>query len=494
MTEREKIEKRIADRAKRRKELEAKRDGGNLSPSPTPPPMSSPEPADTPPPISTSEPKPTPPPASTVETPKEEQPLDRRTVLMRKLPVLNEQHPDIKNVDRTQIKSLLSYPGEYGRALRKKYPDHDIDVIDGSVVMKKRDENEWRKLDPSGFKGFTELVRDTRDLSYDIGSSIPNIGKRIAGALGGSVPGYMAAGAASEAAIETGRQTAAKSLGLRDEYDPGEIKRAAVYGSIIPGGHRVVKGVSKLGPVKALGSFIADIFRPATSQSKRALGKVADATNIDERTLRDFTTDYLQSYPKANKPEQQVLKEVREIFRKDWKLGKASFKIANRDPEVARNNLKLARQILEKEMEIESTKQLGTTTVSKKLRELNRQHKMLSTVEDRYTKHIEDVLTPRSGPSDTPRGLSEMVVRKGMDIIHDPQRALAKPDLVEKFYNLTGAGFQKTGPTLTRLAEREARRSFTDPKKNKAKFSVGSLDYKRLQKYLEEKDLLKKSK
>ena len=65
MTEREKIEKRIADRAKRRKELEAKRDGGNLSPSPTPPPMSSPEPADTPPPISTSEPKPTPPPAST---------------------------------------------------------------------------------------------------------------------------------------------------------------------------------------------------------------------------------------------------------------------------------------------------------------------------------------------------------------------------------------------------------------------------------------------
>ena len=59
---------------------------------------------------------------------------------------------------------------------------------------------------------------------------------------------------------------------------------------------------------------------------------------------------------------------------------------------------------------------------------------------------------------------------------------------------MLGLGFQNGTPPLSRLAQREARKSFVDPKKEKAKFSVGSLDYKRLQKYLEDKDAFKKGK
>ena len=250
---------------------------------------------------------------------------------------------------------------------------------------------------------------------------------------------FGAVGGATEGAVETGRQGIANLLGTRDGLDPGEIRDAAAVGSIVPGGGKLLKGVSKLAPVRAVGGFLADIIKPSASKSARAMGKIATAAKLDEGSLKRLTDDYLQRYPKASKVEDKVLQDIKGVFQKKRTLGNKPFDLLSRDPAVVRDNIKRAKNLVELEMDL---LQKGKKPSTQALAKLRWEHKILTESENNFNKHVRDIRTPRTGQSDIPRGLTEMALRKGSDIVQNPQRALEKPGIIEKLSNLTGVGFQ----------------------------------------------------
>ena len=149
------------------------------------------------------------------------------------LPVIQEQHKVISNLDRGTIKSLLHTGDQYQTALKKQYPNLDVSQRNGQVIVKQAGDKEWRVLDPSGWQGLGELGKDVTDWSYDIATAVPRLGSWAGGILGG---------AAAEGLTEAGRQGLAKGLGLKDDISAGTIGAATAFGAAGP---LVGKGISK---------------------------------------------------------------------------------------------------------------------------------------------------------------------------------------------------------------------------------------------------------
>ena len=124
------------------------------------------------------------------------------------------------------------------------------------------------------------------------------------------------------------------------------------------------------------------------------------------------------------------------------------------------------------------------------------EHKILTESENNFNKHIRDIRTPGYGKSAEPKagGPIQFALRTADKVAQEPQRALAKPDKFDALYKMLGLGLQKGTPPISRLAQREARKSFIDRDTHKAKFSIGSPDYKKMQKFLEERGAFDKKK
>ena len=126
-------------------------------------------------------------------------------------------HPDVSPY-RAEVRRYLDTPDQYQAALKQKLPQHDIQVRDGQVVIRRPDEKDYKVVDPSFLSGgLREVGRDISDLAYEIPSmalaGVGGIAGAAAGALAGpvgAVAGGVAGVGAGEAAAEGLKQTIAK--------------------------------------------------------------------------------------------------------------------------------------------------------------------------------------------------------------------------------------------------------------------------------------------
>ena len=174
-------------------------------------------------------------------------------------------HPDVSPY-RAEVKRCLDTPDQYTAALKQKLPQHDIQVKDGQVVIRRPDEKEWKVVDPSFLSGgLREVGRDISDLAYEIPSmALAGVGGLVGGATGalagpvGAVAGGLAGIGAGEAAAEGLKQTIAKKKNFREDYDASQIALAgalgAAAGPALGAAGRLVKGAGRLAykPVKAM--------------------------------------------------------------------------------------------------------------------------------------------------------------------------------------------------------------------------------------------------
>ena len=67
-------------------------------------------------------------------------------------PVVQKMHDDVAPY-RAEVKRFLDTPLQYQAALKQKLPQHDIQIRDGQVVIRRPDEKEYKVVDPSFLQG-----------------------------------------------------------------------------------------------------------------------------------------------------------------------------------------------------------------------------------------------------------------------------------------------------------------------------------------------------
>lgn len=149
--------------------------------------------------------------------------------------------------DRTIVKNLANSPEEIKKYLQKKYPDAEIQTPDGDVLLRKKGEVEFRKLDPSfspisnTWGTLKDVWNDTKDVAYDVAQG----GAEALGALGGGAAGTLAApgvgttagaiagGAAASGTLSALKEKLAAELGVR-EFDGTNVAKDAAISAAIP--------------------------------------------------------------------------------------------------------------------------------------------------------------------------------------------------------------------------------------------------------------------
>lgn len=151
-----------------------------------------------------------------------------------------DEGSDIGFWDRFKLKNFGGSLDDQLNYLRNDsdYADYDIKTYDGEIVAKKKNEEKYKKLDPSSWS-LPELFYDATDLVSDAGSMAADaLGASLgasAGAVGGfgvgAVPGAMAGAAAGSAGAEFLKQTLGKALGVQGDYDVGNMAMAGFFGA-----------------------------------------------------------------------------------------------------------------------------------------------------------------------------------------------------------------------------------------------------------------------
>lgn len=258
-------------------------------------------------------------------------------VFRKERPIINEQHPDLGNVDRALFKNF-SLNEEQGLKELQNRTGLMFSHKNGDIVARKPDEEEWKKVEPNnmGFDypmnmaGAGEFLKDAGDVAYDIPAAaletLATIGGGTAGALGGTATmgpglgtgvgaagGAMAAGGAAGAATESVRQTIGNKLGFAQGYDGGQIGMSAGFGAAAPlllGTGATAKGIAKqLAKKKAY-----------QGMSQEALDKTAQKLAQAQRSVITrgvgnaamWTTNRLGSWASGYKPE--ALAELRRLM------------------------------------------------------------------------------------------------------------------------------------------------------------------------------------
>lgn len=163
-------------------------------------------------------------------------------------PVLDEMHPDIDWTTRTLYKNFSVDPDAAENFVRMKNPELKTRRdANGTLLVRKPDEDSWRKIDPS-----TAEWSDISDVGFDLlagtAETVAAAGGGIAGGTAGlaggpaapvTVPagamaGASTAGATTAAAMEGLRQKIGTELGVADAYDTDKMKEAALWGGAAP--------------------------------------------------------------------------------------------------------------------------------------------------------------------------------------------------------------------------------------------------------------------
>lgn len=189
--------------------------------------------------------------------------------------MIDEAHPALSGMKgfktRFVYKNLSADPEAGFNYLQKQYPDMNFKKHGDEVLLKRPEETQWRKLDPSGFD-----LEDITDVGSDIVSgvaeTVAGIGGGVLGGLGGTavapgvgtvaggLAGASAASGATAAGVEALRQKFGQAAGIDQQFDPGQVKTAAMFGAGAPllfGTGAAGKHVAKAG-AKGLGKYFTE--------------------------------------------------------------------------------------------------------------------------------------------------------------------------------------------------------------------------------------------
>ena len=210
-------------------------------------------------------------------------------------PIVDEAHPAVSWKDRTVVKNFGTGSGI--GYLKEKYPNLQFKERDGNVLIKGKNENEYRKLDPSSFE-----LADISDIAYDVGAGIAEGVATLGGAaLGttftpgaGTLAGGAFAGGTASTALEGLRQKIGKELGINEEYDKSQLVASGIAGGLSPllfgTGKAVTKaGTSLLGDVAEKGLIAkgaGEVYDKATRSAAPFLAGVTSGEK--SKVYRDY--------------------------------------------------------------------------------------------------------------------------------------------------------------------------------------------------------------
>jgi hypothetical protein len=231
-------------------------------------------------------------------------------------------------IDRFAVQNLIDRdPQLQVKYLEKK--GYQARVVGDRVEAKKPGETQYNAVDPKGFDRFDifDVFGDALEaLATGVATGAKAMGAIGAPTTGGfSLPAASAVGAAATGGFEFAKQTVAKAVGAREEYDPGRITQAAMIGGTIP---VLAKGGGKLlelggQAIKKAGSWLAPLKANADDVAKAAKEIGAEVTPgmvTDSALVGKLESSLVQSSGKAGgivlrstvKKNQKALQETAE--------------------------------------------------------------------------------------------------------------------------------------------------------------------------------------
>jgi len=207
----------------------------------------------------------------------------QRSMVQSSPDVINEMHPELEG--RFTYKNFATDPEAGFNYLQKENPNLEFKKDSkGEILTKRRDEQKWKKVDPSGFDW-----RDITDVAWDLPAGLVEGAATAAGGVAGGVAGAPTiigaapaalggaalAGGTTSAALETARQGIGKWLGATEEFDPGQIGISGAFGAASPllfGTGAAMKGIA--GAAKqGLKQAGKEVTEEATIESMKQLAK-----------------------------------------------------------------------------------------------------------------------------------------------------------------------------------------------------------------------------
>lgn len=199
---------------------------------------------------------------------------------------VNDQMPEWLNPDdRSVVKNLSNSDGESLKYLQSKYPDAEFKQSGSDILVRKKGEQAYGKLDPSfsplsnPMGTLKDLWNDTKDLGYDAVQGVAEGAGALAGAPGG-LPGVMAGSAGGAGAASFLKEKLREKYGLTDKADMGNVLTDMAVGGALPGVMNVagkgVKALAKTATPKAYGWLVGR----SPEQLKRLADKGDDLANM----------------------------------------------------------------------------------------------------------------------------------------------------------------------------------------------------------------------
>ena len=266
-------------------------------------------------------------------------------------PVVQKMHDDVAPY-RAEVKQFLDTPAQYQAALKQKLPQHDIQIRDGQVVIRRPDEKEYKVVDPSFLQGgFAEIGRDISDLAFEGPSiAISGAGALAGGALAGPGGALIGAGI-GEGISETVKQTVAKQKGFRENYDGSQIALATALGTLagpmvgLLG--KAIKGTARVltKPIRAMlpkkeGKFVNRQMLKVTGVSLNDLSKLATRAETDAgKVAGDHLGSAISKVRNAVQKPRTINGVETNLLRGDAKVRAEGARIATRETRDKMNDV-----------------------------------------------------------------------------------------------------------------------------------------------------------
>lgn len=269
--------------------------------------------------------------------------------------VNQEMHPDISLSDRAIIKNFSNSPDASVAYLAQKYPSHDVAVNQqGQLIMKRKDEVDFKVIDPDTGIFSTDIINDITDVGYDVPASAIEGGAATLGAIGGAaltapyggwgaIPGAMGASAVVGAGDEALRQKLGQVLGIPQDVNYGDVALSGGVSAVspllagagkAPGILKMTKDFTTQKALPKLGSILSGVSSDSLlNYSDDALR--AQLKNLEKDGVEDFSAqafDKLKNYVETRQLNagKQMSKAIDETGRLvDVKPAKDSFRIAS---------------------------------------------------------------------------------------------------------------------------------------------------------------------
>ena len=213
--------------------------------------------------------------------------------------IIQEQHPDVSAWDRFVLKNLDSSPEQSAKYFEDK--GLETKATEDQTLVRRKGEKQWRVIDPDTGFFSSDILGDIGDIAGMIPEGIAQAATTVGGAgigalLGGAgvIPGAIAGSAAGAGGINALKQGIRQSIGIQEDFNPGEALTLSALGAITtPIGGGAGKYASKI--ASPLFRSIADrglvgsAWKGITDKVMPKIAEVSSGGTIPARVFKYFS-------------------------------------------------------------------------------------------------------------------------------------------------------------------------------------------------------------